>query len=212
MLKRIIQKTTLFSCTLIAAFQVNAQSDHWETVVYDNSTWNYIIPTAATPSNWISPSFNATGWNTGTGGFGFGDSDDNTALPTGTISVYQRITFNVVDVSLLTKAIFNMDYDDGFVAYLNGVEIARNGLTGTGQPTYNQLASISHEAALYQGNQPDQFLFSNSQVNSILLNGPNTLCIETHNQTANSSDFTSRAFLTFGIADNSVKNQFDELG
>src|SRR5574343_330107 len=149
MLKRIIQKTTLLSCVLFAAFNCKAQSDHWETVVYDNSTWSYIIPTAATPINWISPSFDASTWNTGPGGFGFGDSDDNTALPNGTISVYQRITFNIVDVSLLTKAIFNMDYDDGFVAYLNGVEIARNGLSGTGQPSYNQLASISHEAVLY---------------------------------------------------------------
>jgi spore coat protein CotH len=204
MLKNIIQKTTLLSCLFSAAFQIHAQSDHWETVVYDNSTWNYIIPTAATPTNWISPSFNTTGWNTGTGGFGFGDSDDNTALPTGTISVYQRITFNIVDVSLLTKAILNMDYDDGFVAYLNGVEIARNGLTGTGQPTYNQLASISHEAVLYSGGYPDQFVFTQAQVQSAIVNGPNVLCIETHNQTAGSSDFTSRAFLSFGISNTST--------
>lgn len=204
MLKHIIQKTTLLSCALIVVFQIKAQSDHWETVVYDNSTWNYIIPTAATPTNWISPSFNTTGWNTGTGGFGFGDSDDNTALPNGTISVYQRITFNVVDVSLLTKAILNMDYDDGFVAYLNGIEIARNGLTGTGQPAYNQLASISHEAVLYSGGYPDQFVFTQTQVQSAIVNGPNVLCIETHNQTAGSSDFTSRAFLSFGISNTST--------
>ena len=204
MLKNIIQKTTLLSCLFSAAFQIHAQSDHWETVVYDNSTWYYIIPTPATPSNWISPSFDASTWNTGSGGFGFGDSDDITALPTGTISVYQRITFNVVDVSLLTKAIFNMDYDDGFVAYLNGVEIARNGLTGTGQPTYNQLASISHEAVLYSGGYPDQFVYTQAQVQSAIVNGPNVLCIETHNQTAGSSDFTSRAFLSFGISNTST--------
>jgi len=204
MLKQIIQKTTLFSCLLISAFHIKAQSDHWETVVYDNSTWSYTIPTAATPSNWISPSFDASTWNSGPGGFGFGDSDDNTALPTGTISVYQRITFNVVDVSLITKAIFNMDYDDGFVAYLNGVEIARNGLTGTGQPTYNQLASISHEAVLYSGGYPDQFVYTQAQVQSAIVNGPNVLCVETHNQTAGSSDFTSRAFLSFGISNTST--------
>lgn len=204
MLKRIIQKTTLLSCVLFAAFNCKAQSDHWETVVYDNSTWSYIIPTAATPINWISPSFDASTWNTGPGGFGFGDSDDNTALPNGTISVYQRITFNIVDVSLLTKAIFNMDYDDGFVAYLNGVEIARNGLSGTGQPSYNQLASISHEAVLYSGGYPDQFVFTQAQVQSAVVNGPNVLCIETHNQTAGSSDFTSRAFLSFGISNTST--------
>jgi hypothetical protein len=181
-----------------------SQTDHWETAVYDNSIWTYTVPNASTPSNWIDPSFVPTSWSTGQGGFGFGDGDDNTAIPNGSISVYQRITFTVPSLSNITKAILNMDYDDGFVAYLNGVEIARNGLTGAGQPAYNQLASISHEAALYQGNQPDQFIFSNSQVNAVLVNGTNTLCIETHNQTATSTDFTSRAFLSFGIADNSV--------
>lgn len=204
MLKRIIQKTTLFSCFFSAAFQLTAQSDHWETVVYDNSTWSYSIPTAATPTNWISPSFNASSWNTGVGGFGFGDSDDNTPLPNGTISVYQRITFNIVDVSLLTKAILNMDYDDGFVAYLNGVEIARNGLSGSSQPAYNQLASISHEAVLYSGGYPDQFVFTQAQVQAAIVNGQNVLCVETHNQTAGSSDFTSRAFLSFGISNTST--------
>jgi spore coat protein CotH len=204
MLKRFIQKTTLFSCLIIIAFELNAQSDHWETVVYDNSSWNYLIPTAATPTNWISPSFDASSWNSGTGGFGFGDGDDNTALPNGTISVYQRFTFNIIDVSLLTKAILNMDYDDGFVAYLNGIEIARNGLTGTGQPSYNQLASISHEAVLYSGGYPDQFVFTQAQVQSAIVNGPNVLCVETHNQTAGSSDFSSRAFLSVGISNAST--------
>ena len=203
MLKKIIQKTTLFSLLLFFALNLNAQSDHWETVVNDNSNWSYSIPTATTQASWISPSYDASLWSVGPGGFGFGDSDDNTPLPTSTISVYQRITFNVVDLSLITKAIFNMDYDDGFVAYLNGVEIARNGIAGTGQPNYNQLASISHEAVLYSGGYPDQFVFNQAQVQSALVNGPNVLCVETHNQTSTSSDFTSRAFLSFGISDNS---------
>jgi hypothetical protein len=204
MLNNIIQKTTLISLLLIAALKLNAQSDHWETVVNDNSNWSYAIPSAATPNTWISPSFDASTWSVGPGGFGFGDSDDNTPLPANTISVYQRITFNVVDISLITKAIFNMDYDDGFVAYLNGVEIARNGLTGIGQPNYNQLASISHEAVLYSGGYPDQFVYTQAQVQNAIINGTNVLCVETHNQTSTSSDFTSRAFLSFGISDNSA--------
>ncbi len=204
MLNNIIQKTTLISLLLIAALKLNAQSDHWETVVNDNSNWSYSIPSAATPNTWISPSFDASAWSVGPGGFGFGDSDDNTPIPASTISVYQRITFNVVDISLITKAIFNMDYDDGFVAYLNGVEIARNGLTGIGQPNYNQLASISHEAVLYSGGYPDQFVYTQAQVQNAIINGTNVLCVETHNQTSTSSDFTSRAFLSFGISDNSA--------
>lgn len=183
-----------------------AQVDHWETVVNDNDTWSYIVPNASTSSNWIQPSFSAASWQTANGGFGFADGDDNTIIPTSSISVYHRIDFNIVDLSVIAKVILNMDYDDGYVAYLNGIEISRNGIGGTGQPAYNALATISHEAALYQGNYPDQIIFDIADLNGILLNGINTLAIETHNQTATSSDLTSRAFLSLGITD--VSNNY----
>ena len=182
-------------------FCAYSQVNHWETVVYDNDTWSYQVPTSSTPASWVSPSFSVAGWSSGQGGFGFGDGDDNTILPTSSLSVYHRIDFTIVDVSVILKAVLNMDYDDGYVAYLNGVEISRNGLAGTGQPTFNQLASISHEAALYQGNYPDQVILSGTTLNGLLVNGVNTLAIETHNQSATSSDLTSRAFLSLGIAD-----------
>lgn len=193
-----------FYFVLLFTPNVNAQTDHWETVVYDNSVWKYNVPNASTSQNWIQPSFNADTWSSGQGGFGFGDGDDNTAIPSNSISVYHRISFTILDVSIITKAILNMDYDDGFVAYLNGIEIARNGIVSNGQPTYNQTASASHEAALYQGNYPDQFEFSQSQFSGILLNGTNVLCIETHNFNTSSTDFTSRAFLSVGIANSSI--------
>ena len=159
-----------------------SQVNHWETVVYDNDNWSYIVPNTTTSASWISPTFSVASWSVGQGGFGFGDGDDNTTLPTSSISVYHRIDFNIVDVSVIVKAVLNIDYDDGYVAYLNGVEISRNGLSGTGQPTFNQLANISHEAALYQGNYPDQISFTTAQISSLLVNGLNTLAIETHNQ------------------------------
>ncbi len=178
-----------------------AQVNHWETVVYDNDNWRYIVPNASTPTTWISPSFPVATWQVGPGGFGFGDGDDNTFIPTSSVAVYHRIDFTIVDVSVIVKAILNMDYDDGYVAYLNGVEISRNGLAGSGQPAFNQLANISHEAALYQGNYPDQIILTSTLLNGLLVNGLNTLAIETHNQSASSSDLTSRAFFSLGIAD-----------
>ncbi|MEY3425428.1 MAG: hypothetical protein RL679_786 [Bacteroidota bacterium] len=203
MLNKAILLAASFYIVLIFTPNVNAQTDHWETVVYDNSVWKYIVPNASTSQNWIQPSFNADAWSSGQGGFGFGDGDDNTSIPSNSISVYHRISFTILDVSQITRAILNMDFDDGFVAYLNGVEIARNGIVSNGQPTYNQTASSSHEAALYQGNYPEQFEFSQSQFSGILLNGSNVLCIETHNQTIFSSDLSSRAFFSVGIANSS---------
>ena len=93
----------LFFCYI--SLTVNAQTDHWETVVYENNTWNYIVPTAEPDTNWRKPTFTATGWLSGQGGFGFGDSDDNTTIAQSK-SVYIRIVFNISDTSKISKAKF----------------------------------------------------------------------------------------------------------
>ena len=183
-------------CFLITG---NSQVDHFETAVYDTSSWRYIVPTASTSMNWIQPSFDASAWSVGNGGFGFADGDDNTTIPTSSISVFTRKEFSISNLSVIKKVILNMDYDDAFVAYLNGVEIARNGITSTGQPVYNQLGEISHEAKLYQNQYPDQFLFDILDFPATLVQGNNVLCVEVHNQSATSSDLTCRPFLSFGV-------------
>ncbi len=184
----------------------HSQVHHWETIVNDNNNWSYKVPNSTTSSTWIFPSYDASSWSIGPGGFGFGDNDDNTTLPTNSVSVYSRITFTISNLSELVGLVLNVDYDDGFIAYLNGVEIARNGLTGSGQPTFNQVASISHEALLYQNQYPDQFYFNQSQLNGMLVSGQNCLCVEVHNQTASSSDLTSRAFLHIGTSSSVINN------
>jgi hypothetical protein len=45
----------------------------------------------------------------------------------------------------LVRALLSIDYDDGFIAYLNGKEIARNGLIGY-PPPFDDFAAIDHEA------------------------------------------------------------------
>jgi hypothetical protein len=194
-------KLIRFSLLFISLFYsvAHTQVHHWETIVKDNSSWYYQVPTAASSPEWITPSFTVNSWMQGNGGFGFGDGDDNTIIPSSSVSVYTRIEFNIVNINEIVAMALHFDYDDGFVAYLNGIEVARNGLTGTGQPTYNQLASISHEAKLYQNQNPDQYLFYQNQLTGLLVNGTNVFCVEVHNQLANSSDFTCRSFLSVGV-------------
>ena len=186
---------------------VIAQTDHYETVVRDTQQWQYIVPTATTSTSWNQPSFDASTWQTNMGGFGFGDNDDGTVIPNGSVSVYMRKSFNITDINALTKIIFHMDYDDGFIAYLNGFEIARNNLGIIGQPAaFNLFASASHEAQLYQNGLPDEFIFNPAQFVSFLVQGANVLSVEVHNQTANGSDLSARPFLTLGI--NNTSNDY----
>jgi hypothetical protein len=195
-----------FSIVFLCLFFTVAHSQvhHWETIVKDNSSWYYQVPTAASSPEWITPSFTVNSWFQGTGGFGYGDGDDNTVLPSSAVSVYTRIEFTIANLNQIVVMALHFDYDDGFVAYLNGTEVARNGLSGTNQPTFDQLATISHEAKLYQNQQPDQLIFNQNQLNGLLVNGTNVFCVEVHNQLANSTDFTCRNFLSVGVNNPSI--------
>jgi len=191
----------LFLCSI--SVTINAQTDHWETVVYENNIWNYTVPIAEPDTNWRKPTFTATGWLSGQGGFGFGDSDDNTTLSQSK-SVYIRIVFNISDTSKISKAILNADYDDGFVAYLNNTEIARANMSNAVHPPYGTLASANHEAVMYGGGNPDYFNISQSALHSVIRNGTNVLAIQIHNVTTTSSDLSSRFWLSLGIKNTSV--------
>ena len=181
-----------------------AQVDHYETVVYENDTWKYIVPSSTVNTFWNTVAYDDSGWLTGPGGFGMGDGDDNTVLAGGTVSVYQRIIFNVVDINALENIIFNIDYDDAFVAYINGVEICRADISSAGQPAYNQTADGLHEAQLYQGLYPFQAEIDINFIQAYLNNGNNVLAVQTHNQSAGSSDLSSRVFMSFGINNTST--------
>ncbi|MBK7937277.1 MAG: lamin tail domain-containing protein [Lewinellaceae bacterium] len=172
--------------------------DHWETAVQESDTWQYFIGAVAPPADWAAVNFSAAGWQTGPGGFGYGDGDDATQIPAGTISFYYRRVFSVTDKNKLIAAILSMDYDDGFVAYLNGAEIARSSnIAGT--PDNTTLATPEHEAVFYTGATPDVFPLNAATLGALLLPGDNVLAVELHNTAASSSDLTGRSWLHFGI-------------
>jgi hypothetical protein len=180
-----------------------AQVNHWEMVVSDNDSWNYIIPDATTSSTWYDSSFNASSWSVGVGGFGYGDNDDNTIIPNNSSSIYFRKNFIIQDIQSIKKLMLAIDYDDGFIAYLNGNLLVSRNLPPGGQPQWNTLATASHEAVLYSGGQPDKFYFSEIEFSTLLVQGANTLSIAIFNNTVNSNDLTGRCFLLAGIADTS---------
>jgi len=175
------------------------QINHWETVVYDNDVWRYKVPTSPVNSQWIDLSFNDNSWMQGQGGFGYGDGDDNTQI-NNAISCYQRIKFTISGLSAIESVVLNVDYDDAFVAYLNGAEIARANIISPGQPNYISTANGNHEALLYQGGVPENY-----QLSSDLLNeGENVLCVQVHNVQQSSSDLSCRTFLSLGINNESL--------
>ncbi len=175
-----------------------AQVDHWETLVLAGDTWKYMPGTSQPASDWQSTGFDDNGWESGPGGIGYGDEDDNTIISP-VISLYMRLEFNITDKDQIDQLLLQADYDDGFIAYLNGVEIARSGFSNyNGQPPHDMPVDQSHEAVMYQGGLPENYpLDENAQ--ALLTNGINTLAFQVHNRDISSSDLTSRFFLFAGM-------------
>jgi len=173
--------------------------DHWEAAVVEGQSWRYRVGAASIPANWNQVGVNPAGFSTGPGGFGFGDNDDATVLTTNIFTAYIRTDFQILDTSKVERMTLSVDYDDAFVAYLNGVEIARNNFSG--QVAYNVLADGQHEAAMYQGGNPEHFILDMNQIRGIWNQGTNTLALVGINATQNSSDFSLRPWLHVGLRD-----------
>ena len=169
----------------------------WDAIIDWGDEWKYWIGNSQPVANWNHLNANVSNWQEGNSGFGYGDNDDNTNIPNGTPSIFVRKIFDIADIGNISKILFHIDYDDGYIAYLNGVEFSRRSL---GAPNtyieYNQLTSSLHEAEIYSGGFPEAVWIDLEQFP--LLTGENILAIEVHNYTTNSSDLSCIPFLTLG--------------
>jgi hypothetical protein len=129
-------------------------------------------------------------WPRGPSGFGYGDDDDETELDDmqqtdtqpGYRSVFLRHTFQIPDLAAVDQLVLEVDYDDGFIAYLNGVEVGRENMLGT-TPPFIQGASDSHEAGV-----PVEYDLNSRK--GLLVEGANVLAIQAHNYNLTSSDLS----------------------
>jgi len=94
-------------------------------------------------------------------------------------SAYLRVPFSVADSSLYDALTFRIKDDDGFVAYLNGVEIARRN-SPAGAPAYNAAATAKHFAAAFS---------EYTAPASALRTGNNVLAVHGLNFAASDDDF-----------------------
>jgi hypothetical protein len=187
-----------FSHLLIFASDKN-RSDipvTYKTSIPRGVEWEYLVPSAEQGNSWKFPGFNASSWSKGKSGFGYGDSDDSTVL-NNIISVFIRKEFTVTNLRDIGELVLSIDYDDGFVAYINGFEIARSNV-GTAIPVpFNKVTgSVSHEATMYKGGNPENFIIRNPQY--FLIEGVNVIAIQGHNSSSTSDDFSLIPMLTIG--------------
>ena len=140
-----------FLLLLLPVLGSSQVTNHWEAAIVAENNWKYRIGNSEPPSTWNQHSFNDQTWNTGKGGFGYSDGDDQTIIPA-TSSIYLRKEFDVFDISKISALVLHADYDDAFVAYLNGAEICRANIGNVGTPPrYNDGANGPREALPLSG-------------------------------------------------------------
>jgi hypothetical protein len=185
---------------LVSCISINAQVNHWETAIYGTDTFRYFIGNQEPPADWKSIKFNDSNWLKGKGGLGYGENNLNSIVPDSTLSIYIRKNFNIEDSTSIFASVLNIDYDDGFAAWINGTEVARANLGITGDiPAFNTPAASNHEGLMHQGFLPESFVIENLKTKNTIRNGKNVICMQVNNISNTSSDLTAILYLSFGI-------------
>jgi hypothetical protein len=178
-------------------------------LVNPDDLWRYRKGTSPPPIGWHTApeAMLDSSWLNGPGGFGYGDNDDATIvadMQNNYTTVYIRKSFDVPSAAETNRQVrLVMDFDDGFVAWLDGMEIARTnapGAVGT-EPPYSAIATAGHEAS--GGDVPTNppAVFDLGPAGNRLQTGAHVLAIQGLNAATNSSDFSLIAGLS--LADDS---------
>ncbi len=166
-------------------------------LIPNGAIWKYFDRGVDQGTAWRQLAFNDTGWSNGVAELGYGDGDgrrpDTTVIGFGTNSAakypttYFRKTFTVADASAYANLIVRLLRDDGGIVYLNGVEVFRSYMTN-GTVTFGTLAGpagagpqVEDDGTFYQVTNANP---------AVLVNGPNIVAVEIHQEDPGSSDIS----------------------
>jgi 3',5'-cyclic AMP phosphodiesterase CpdA len=161
--------------------------------VAEGDLWRVLPGAAAPPADWARPEFDDRAWRAAAAGFGYGAPDVTTTLadmPGAYLSLYARIAFDLPNAAVVDDVLLRLRYDDGFVAYLNGVEVARR----------NVPASQGARTPASAAHAPEPFE-SLSLPRHALRSGRNVLALEGHNAGPSDASFVLAPELTLLSAD-----------
>lgn len=183
-------------------------------LVNHSDIWHYHKGTNQPQSDWKTAPVDAlhpADWTTGPGGFGFGTSTAETnncrtilfdsagTSATNYTTVYLRKSFTVTETPTENQRLFlRMDFDDGFIAWLDGIYLTNRNVTGApAEPSFTAIASANHECSTGQSGSSPQPPETNDLGLAIsrLPAGTHTLAIIGLNVSRTSTDFIQVADL-----------------
>ena len=138
---------------------------------------------AGIPANWMAGDYITSGWLTGNAPFRYGDGSGGTLLgdmQNSYSTVFFRSTFTAQNIASLKDVFFSVNFDDGFVVWINGEEVFS--LNDPEERTYNSFAIDQHESGTFEN-------YSLPAHDIELREGENTIAIQAFNVNNESSDF-----------------------
>lgn len=172
-----------------------------ETLVDQSSVLRFTIPTNnSLGTSYTEIDFDDSSFAESLNGASFGfernpNSDTSyvpffqTEVPSNTTTVFARYEFELADASQVGGLSFLPTFDDGFIAYINGVEVASfNAPNGT--PSFDSVATGQRGDGVVLSEDPaSDVQFDLSQFTDILETGTNVLAVHALNVSSGSSDF-----------------------
>ena len=154
----------------------------------------YYVPSSEIGDDWKMPGFDDSAWTLSSSAIGYGyngavgslisANGDTEAIMRGiNASIYLRFPFQLIDPAEVTALTLKVKIDDGFVAYLNGVEVASRN-EPPGALAFDSDAEGSQE--VMPGDEYDTAILD---ITGRLVAGENILAIQAMNGTTGSNDF-----------------------
>jgi hypothetical protein len=178
--------------------------------------WRYLRgreEASAPCTAWTAADFDDSHWDEGLAPVGYGDPPFGTPLDDmrdDYTTVFLRGNFEVPQSLAIDRLWLSADYDDGFRAWINGIEVLRMNAP-TGDCLHDALALENHESGSYQR-------FSLASAESLLVTGRNVLAVQGFNVSPGSSDFkldleiTYRATASSGSVESFLRGDSDGSG
>jgi len=182
-----MQKNPLYPIHLffIAAFLLTFSGAYGQIDFPVGSEFRYLKgkDAAGLAAGWMNSSFDVSGWGLGNAPIRYGDGTGGTVL--GDMQndysvVYLRTTFSAFNVDSIEPITMEIDYDDGFVIWINGKRVLSKNAPAI--LSHNGFATENHESGTFE-------LFELNPGEAGLLEGENTLAIQAFNISLESTDF-----------------------
>ena len=148
--------------------------------------WSYfkgVTEPSEPNTQWRKVNFDDSGWLTGNAPFWYGAGNNGTQLTdmkNRYTTFYIRKKFIINDINSFDEYKLSLDFDDGFVVWINETEVAKTNVNNN--YAYNSGAIGTHNLGDIK-----TYLFEKNDIN--LLNGTNVIAIQGFNYSPNSDDF-----------------------